>query len=78
MCPVSHGDIPVPSLRAFKVLTIFAPSHDSSFKPNYSVRDVTKNLRNLRPTFELREHYQYNNQVMTFYSSVLAMAYGRK
>jgi len=38
-------------------------SHDLSFKTNFSVGDVTRNLRNLPPSFELREQWLYNNQV---------------
>ena len=50
-------------LSASQVFIIFVLRNDYSYKPNNSVSDVTRNLRNLRPTFELREQWQYNNQV---------------
>ena len=42
---------------------ILVVGHDLSYKPNDSVIDVTRNLRNLRPSVELREEWLYNNQV---------------
>ena len=59
----SPGEISVPSVRSSKVFIILVLRNDYSFKPNNTVVDVTRNLRNLRPTFELREQWQYNNQV---------------
>jgi len=38
-------------------------SHDLSYKRNDSALDITRNLRNLRPSHELREKFLYNNQV---------------
>ncbi|KAH9991459.1 beta-lactamase/transpeptidase-like protein [Russula vinacea] len=38
-------------------------SQDYSCKKNDSVSDITRNLRNFRPTFELREQWLYNNQM---------------
>lgn len=38
-------------------------SHDLSYKQNDSALDVTRNLRNLRHSHELREKVLYNNQV---------------
>src|SRR5712672_1648064 len=40
-----------------------ALSHDLSYKVNSTLDSVTRNLRNLRPTYELRQHFLYNNQV---------------
>ena len=76
MYPVSQGEISVTPLRASKVLTIIAFSNDYSYKRNYSVSDVTRNLRNLRPTFELREQWQYTDQVLVLCSSALVVAQG--
>ncbi|KAH9038941.1 beta-lactamase/transpeptidase-like protein [Lactarius pseudohatsudake] len=39
-------------------------SHDLSYKRNHSTLDVTRNLRNLRPSYEFREKFSYNNQQM--------------
>jgi hypothetical protein len=61
-----------------KCLFSLALSNDYSYRPNFSLSDVTRNLQNLRPTFELREQYQYNNQVMAPRSSVLAVANGKE
>jgi CubicO group peptidase (beta-lactamase class C family) len=44
-------------------LLILVPSHDLSYKTNFGVEDLTRNLRNLRPSFEPREQWLYNNQV---------------
>ena len=44
-------------------MLILVPSHDFSYKKNDSVSDITRNLRNFRPTFELREQFLYSNQV---------------
>ena len=62
----------------FKVLiTVYIPrSNDYSYKRNNSVSDVTRNLRNLRPTFEFREQWQYNNQVMASCSSIPSVTQG--
>ncbi|KAH8991095.1 beta-lactamase/transpeptidase-like protein [Lactarius hatsudake] len=38
-------------------------SHVSACKRNHSTLNVTRNLRNLRPSYELREKLSYNNQV---------------
>jgi hypothetical protein len=40
-----------------------ALSNDLSYKANFSVSDVTRNIRNLRPSYELREQWLYNNMV---------------
>ncbi|KAI0261080.1 beta-lactamase/transpeptidase-like protein [Gloeopeniophorella convolvens] len=39
------------------------PSHDLAYKPGNSTLSATRNLRNLRPSYELRESYLYNNQM---------------
>ncbi|CCL99818.1 uncharacterized protein FIBRA_01842 [Fibroporia radiculosa] len=39
------------------------PSHDYSYVPGNTPRDVVKNLRNLRPAYELRRQWSYNNQM---------------
>ncbi|KAH9001586.1 beta-lactamase/transpeptidase-like protein [Lactarius akahatsu] len=39
------------------------PSHDLAYKRNHSTLDVTRNLRNLRPSHEFREKFSYNNQM---------------
>ncbi|KAH9051493.1 beta-lactamase/transpeptidase-like protein, partial [Lactarius vividus] len=39
------------------------PSHDLAYKRNHSTLDVTRNLRNLRPSYEFREKLSYNNQM---------------
>ena len=66
-------------LRMITVLiTVIALSHDYSYKKNDSVSDITRNLRNFRPTFELREQWLYNNQVWLFCSPVLALTQGER
>ncbi|KAI0271640.1 beta-lactamase/transpeptidase-like protein [Gloeopeniophorella convolvens] len=37
--------------------------HDLAIKQTDTVLDVTRNLRNFRPSFELREKWYYNNQM---------------
>ncbi|KAH9180223.1 beta-lactamase/transpeptidase-like protein [Lactarius sanguifluus] len=39
------------------------PRHDFAYKRNHSTLDVIRNLRNLRPSYEFREKFSYNNQV---------------
>ncbi|KAJ3550437.1 hypothetical protein NM688_g5077 [Phlebia brevispora] len=39
------------------------PSYDLSYKPTDTPLDVVKRMRHLKPTFELRQQYQYNNQM---------------
>ena len=56
--PRRHG----PSQEA-KRLVLPINSHDLSYKQNDSALDITRNLRNLRPSYELREKFLYNNQV---------------
>ncbi len=59
------------------VVILFALSHDYSIKENDNVTvgfsDITRNLRNYRPTFELREQFLYNNQVWPSCPPVLAV-----
>ncbi|KAH9055950.1 beta-lactamase/transpeptidase-like protein [Lactarius vividus] len=39
------------------------PRHDLTYKRNHSTLNVTRNLRNLRPSYEFREKFSYNNQM---------------
>ncbi|KZT05037.1 beta-lactamase/transpeptidase-like protein [Laetiporus sulphureus 93-53] len=39
------------------------PRHDFSYGPKDSTQDVVRNLRNLRPAYELRKTWHYNNQM---------------
>lgn len=48
--------------------------HDPSYGRTESARDVVRNLRNLKPAYELREHYHYNNQVENI-TSFLSLLY---
>ena len=49
-------------------------SHDYSYKKKDNIMDITRNLRNFRPTFELREQFLYNNQVWLSCSPVLVVS----
>jgi hypothetical protein len=60
---VLQGEVPLPHYVSTVLVLTLTPSHDLSYKPNNSVGDVTRNLRNLRPSVELREEFLYNNQV---------------
>ncbi|KAH9048267.1 beta-lactamase/transpeptidase-like protein [Lactarius hengduanensis] len=47
--------------------------HDFAYKRNHSTLNVTRNLRNLRPSYELREKFSYNNQVrLSIYTSSIS------
>lgn len=39
------------------------PRHDYSYGPSDSPEDVILRMKHLRPAFELREHWHYNNQM---------------
>jgi len=39
------------------------PPHDASYSPYDSQRDIVLRLRHLRSARELRQQYEYNNQV---------------
>ncbi|KAH8991103.1 beta-lactamase/transpeptidase-like protein [Lactarius hatsudake] len=39
------------------------PRHDLAYKRNHSTLNITRNLRNLRPSHELREKFSYNNHM---------------
>ncbi|KAJ6558172.1 beta-lactamase/transpeptidase-like protein [Mycena capillaripes] len=41
------------------------PGHDASYSPQDSPYDVVVNMRHLRAAYELRERYEYNNQMYT-------------
>jgi hypothetical protein len=45
------------------LITAITLSHDYAVKKNNNVSDITRNLRNFRPTFELREQWLFTNQV---------------
>ncbi|KAH9063778.1 beta-lactamase/transpeptidase-like protein [Lactarius deliciosus] len=47
------------------------PSHDLAYKRNHSTLNVTRNLRNLRPSREFREKFSYNNQMYTVGAHVI-------
>ncbi|KAH9048273.1 beta-lactamase/transpeptidase-like protein [Lactarius hengduanensis] len=53
-------------------------SHDLACKRNYSTLDVTRNLRNLRPSYELREKFLYNNQMYMVGAHVVAVLSGKQ
>lgn len=40
------------------------PRHDYSYQPGDTPQGVVRNLRNLRPGYELRKKWSYNNQVL--------------
>jgi hypothetical protein len=42
---------------------ILCLSHDFAYMPSDLPVDLIRKMRHLRPSFELREKYQYNNQV---------------
>ncbi|KAI0821223.1 beta-lactamase/transpeptidase-like protein [Irpex lacteus] len=46
--------------------------HDLQYQRNDSARDVVRRLRHLRPTWELREQYHYNNQMYILASHIIA------
>ncbi|TFY81753.1 hypothetical protein EWM64_g2259 [Hericium alpestre] len=39
------------------------PRHDFSYAPNDTIPDAVRKLQHLRPTFELREKWFYNNMM---------------
>ncbi|KZT69404.1 beta-lactamase/transpeptidase-like protein [Daedalea quercina L-15889] len=41
------------------------PRHDYSYAPGDTPAGLVKNLRNLRPAYELRQKWSYNNQMFT-------------
>ncbi|CCL99820.1 uncharacterized protein FIBRA_01844 [Fibroporia radiculosa] len=47
------------------------PRHDYSYAPGDTSGSVVRNLRNLRPAYELRQRYSYNNQMFTTGSYVV-------
>ncbi|KAI0271642.1 beta-lactamase/transpeptidase-like protein [Gloeopeniophorella convolvens] len=54
------------------------PRHDLSYMGNESTRGLTRNLRNLRPLYELREKYEYNNQMFMVGSHVISLYSGMR
>ncbi|KAI0005373.1 beta-lactamase/transpeptidase-like protein [Russula compacta] len=78
----AHGQNTTPLPAGLSTLTwktkcsSWRPSHDLSYKVNDSVVDITRNLRNLRPTFELREQWLYNNQMYMVGSYIVSTLSG--
>ncbi|KAH9180217.1 beta-lactamase/transpeptidase-like protein [Lactarius sanguifluus] len=54
------------------------PRHDFAYKRNHSTLDVTRNLRNLRPSHELREKFSYNNQMYMVGAHVITTLSGKQ
>ncbi|KAI0063206.1 beta-lactamase/transpeptidase-like protein [Artomyces pyxidatus] len=52
------------------------PRHDLSYGPTNTSATVVKNLRNLRPAFELREQWSYNNQMYMVGAHIIATLTG--
>ncbi|KAH9063769.1 beta-lactamase/transpeptidase-like protein [Lactarius deliciosus] len=53
-------------------------SHDFSYKRNHGTLNVTRNLRNLRPSHELREKFLYNNQMYMVGAHVITALSGKQ
>ena len=49
--------------RVAKPYSSFKYRHDYAYTASDTPRDVVRRLRHLRPTFELRQKFQYNNLV---------------
>lgn len=43
--------------------------HDFSYGPEDTAADVVKNMRHLRPAFELRQKWHYNNLVKCLFNA---------
>ncbi|KAI9461915.1 beta-lactamase/transpeptidase-like protein [Lactarius psammicola] len=54
------------------------PRHDLSYQRTHSPLNVTRNLRNLRPSYELRETFLYNNQMYVVGAHVITALSGVK
>ncbi|KAI0296716.1 beta-lactamase/transpeptidase-like protein [Russula brevipes] len=59
-------------------LGVLAVRHDLSYKANFSMGDVTRNLRNLPPSFELREQWSYNNQMYMVGANIVSTLSGKR
>ncbi|KAI0087730.1 beta-lactamase/transpeptidase-like protein [Irpex rosettiformis] len=53
------------------------PRHDLSYGPSDKPIDVIRRLRYLRPSFELREKFQYNNQMFMLTSHIISLYSGK-
>jgi len=61
------------------IIILLVLSHDYSYKKdNLSLSDITRKLRNFRPTSELREQFLYSNTVWLSYSLVLVVSHGER
>ncbi|KAI0253805.1 beta-lactamase/transpeptidase-like protein [Lactifluus subvellereus] len=58
------------------LIDILSHVHDLTYKQNGSALDITRNLRNLRPSHELREKFLYNNQMYTVGAQVITALSG--
>ncbi|KAI0075191.1 beta-lactamase/transpeptidase-like protein [Panus rudis PR-1116 ss-1] len=47
------------------------PRHDYTYKPGDSALDVVQRMRHLKPAFELRQRWSYNNQASQHYMYIL-------
>ncbi|KAI9509853.1 beta-lactamase/transpeptidase-like protein [Russula earlei] len=53
-------------------------NHDLSYKPNDTLETMTANLRNIRPSWELREQWWYNNQMYMVGSYIVSTLSGMR
>ena len=62
----------------FIFIILLVLSHDYSYKKkdNLSLSDITRKLRNFRPTSELREQFLYSNTVWLSCPLVLVLSNG--
>ncbi|KAH9180216.1 beta-lactamase/transpeptidase-like protein [Lactarius sanguifluus] len=51
---------------------------DFAYKRNHSTLNITRNLRNLRPSYELREKFSYNNQMYMVGAHVITALSGKQ
>ncbi|KAK7040621.1 beta-lactamase domain-containing protein [Favolaschia claudopus] len=48
------------------------PTHDLSYSPDDTPRDLVLRMRNLRGAYEFRQHYEYNNQMYVTASYIVS------
>ncbi|KAH8093156.1 beta-lactamase/transpeptidase-like protein [Cristinia sonorae] len=53
------------------------PRHDLSYTAADSPKDVVRRMRHLKPTFELRERFSYNNQMFILAAHIIATYSGK-
>jgi len=53
------------------------PRHDLAYSPKVDIKQLVQSLRHLRPTFELREEYQYNNMMFATASYIVSKLSGQ-